>query len=210
MGKDFKPTLTQINTIGEELKFQREYHNFKEPNNKYTTQYGNGKTSRTISEVLEEYMNANCEDYGSIDEKNSRNGYGEVSTKENVISAIEKGKVRGKNRKDFTYETYYLRMYCLFKIYGFLEDYEILRLFYKYKIGEPKMEKSRKFIQKVREECFEQYKKNKLKSATFLYGNRAEMVDILYMRESEEKRHGVYYMVGDNQESILLRDRIKK
>ena len=53
-------------------------------------------------------------------------------------------------------------------------------------------------------------KKNKLKSATFLYGNREEMVDILYMRESEEKKHGVYYMVGVNQESILLRDTIKK
>ena len=68
-----------------------------------------------LEDVLLEYIDEN---FGNISEKGA--------SYDNLYS-IENNKSRKKN-VTYNPNTYYLRIYSLFKIYGFLDDYEIFRL----------------------------------------------------------------------------------
>ena len=120
--KKFNPKTKNISTIGEELRFQREYYCFK--NNESLPLKINStsvKEKKTIGDILFEYMKKNFED-------NS-----EMNTSYEILYAIENGKKKKKGEK-YNAGAYYLRMFCLFKIYNFLDDRTIIELLERYNI----------------------------------------------------------------------------
>lgn len=157
MKRTFNPKVTEINSIGDELRFQREYYNFKNPSEKLITRKAtstNHKTgelkSKFLGDVLQIFLDTNFE-YMKIPKKTDRENYGEYGTGEDLLYAIENNKLksnRNKKKEKYNPNAYYLRMYSLFKIYGFLDDYEILLTLRKYNI-KPRFEKSKIEIEKL-------------------------------------------------------------
>ena len=169
MRKEFKTKLIEIKNIGDELRFQREYYNFKQSPYKLTPRMYNGRKSKYLGEVLKEFME-NEFDYTKYMKHGVRNfnkNYGEYGANETMLYDIEHNKIRKSkeaNREKYNINSYYLRIYSLFKIYGFLDDYEIIMLLDKYKVN-PYFEQSEKEIRKIKEKCFLEYKENPIKSA---------------------------------------------
>lgn len=145
--------------IGNELKFQREFYN-KKHNIKLTKKNTYSSKSKPVSEELRIYLESQFE-YTKIDKKNNRENYGELGVSDEVILKIENGYSR-KSKENYNIDDYYLRIYSLFKIYGFLDDYAILMLLHSYNI-KPSFEKSRNEIMKIIENCRKQYEENTLK-----------------------------------------------
>lgn len=164
MERKFNTKLTEIKNIGDELRFQREYYSFKNSPYKLAKRTIKGENSIFVGDKLEEYLKNNFSTYKQKDKYNSRDNFGEYGTGENVIYGIENFKNKEKNRESepFYPERYYLRMYSLFKIYGFLDDYNILMLLNKYNIT-PDFEKSKIEVKKIIENCKKQYEDNPLK-----------------------------------------------
>ena len=54
MRKEFKTKLIEIKNIGDELRFQREYYNFKQSPYKLTPRMYNGRKSKYLGEVLKQ------------------------------------------------------------------------------------------------------------------------------------------------------------
>ena len=101
MKKEFRPTITEIKTIGNELQFQREYHNYKYPNNKYIKRYS--KRSTFVGDLLTNYMKENFSTYKTKDDFKYRSTYGEIGANEDVIYEIEKEKHRKKGSRSILY-----------------------------------------------------------------------------------------------------------
>lgn len=164
MERKFNTRLTEIKNIGDELRFQREYYNFKNSPYKFIRRTHIGEKSTFVGDKLKEYLENNFATYKEKDKYNSRDNFGEYGTGENVIYGIENLENKEKNGESdpFYPERYYLRMYSLLKIYGFLDDYNILMLLKKYNIA-PDFEKSKIEVKKIIESCKKQYEDNPLK-----------------------------------------------
>lgn len=123
--KEFKPRIKEVNSLGEELRFQREYYCFK--NNvslplKIDSTDKEKDEQKSLQDVLYDFMKENIGD-------NS-----ELATSYDVLYAIENGKSKKKGEK-YNPNTYFLRIFCLLKIYGFLDSLRILELLIdKYKL----------------------------------------------------------------------------
>ena len=130
--KEFKPRIKEVNSLGKELRFQREYYCFK--NNvslplKIDSTDKEKDEQKSLQDVLYDFMKENIGD-------NS-----ELATSYDVLYAIENGKSKKKSEK-YNPDTYFLRIFCFFKIYGFLDSLRILELLIdKYEL-EPKYESS--------------------------------------------------------------------
>ncbi len=143
MNKPFNPKTKKVTTIGEELRFQREYYCYK---NNVSLPLKIDSTDKTrderesLQDVLYDFMDRNFDN-------NS-----EYATSYDVLYAIENGKSKKKN-DPYNPNSYFLRMFCLFKIYGFLDDITILELLKdKYEL-EPSFESSKKIITNLEEGC---------------------------------------------------------
>lgn len=151
MNKKFNSKVKEINNIGDELRFQREYYNFKNPSKKLIPRIATRNTeSEFLGDVLRNFLDNNFE-YMKIPKKTDRENYGEYGTGEDILYAIEHNKLksnREKKNEKYNPNAYYLRMYSLFKIYGFLDDFEIICLLNKYNI-KPRFEKTKIEIQKI-------------------------------------------------------------
>lgn len=149
--KEFKPRITNINHIGDELRFQRYYYCYK--NNKdirlKSESLENSSKFEKLEDVLLEYIDEN---FGNISEKGA--------SYDNLYS-IENNKSRKKN-VTYNPNTYYLRIYSLFKIYGFLDDYEIFRLLEQYNI-KPNFKDSKLIASGLIGNCEEEYQFNNRK-----------------------------------------------
>lgn len=143
MNKPFNPKTKKVTTIGEELRFQREYYCYK--NNvslplKIDSTDKNRDERESLQDVLYNFMDRNFDN-------NS-----EYATSYDVLYAIENGKSKKKN-DPYNPNSYFLRMFCLFKIYGFLDNMTILEILKdKYKL-EPSFESSKKIIIDLEEGC---------------------------------------------------------
>lgn len=143
MNKPFKPKTKKVTTIGEELRFQREYYCYK--NNvslplKIDSRDKTRDERESLQDVLYDFMDRNFDN-------NS-----EYATSYDVLYAIENGKSKKKN-DPYNPNSYFLRMFCLFKIYGFLDNMTILEILKdKYKL-EPSFESSKKIITNLEEGC---------------------------------------------------------
>ncbi len=142
MNKPFNPRTKKVTTIGEELRFQREYYCYK--NNvslplKVDSTDKKRDERESLQNVLDNYMNDRFEN-------NS-----EYATSYEILYAIENG--RSKKKIDpYNPNSYFLRMFCLFKIYGFLDDITILELLKdRYKL-EPSFETSKIILDKIEQE----------------------------------------------------------
>lgn len=157
MKRTFNPKITEINNIGDELRFQREYYNFKHSSKKLIPRVAtrvNAETgefkSKFLGDVLQDFLDTHFE-YMKTPKKTDRENYGEYGTGEDLLYAIEHNKLKsGRDKKKEMYNpnAYYLRMYSLFKIYGFLDDFEIILLLNKYNI-KPRFDKTKIEIQKI-------------------------------------------------------------
>lgn len=143
MNKPFNPKTKKVTTIGEELRFQREYYCYK---NNVSLPLKIDSTDKTrderesLQDVLYDFMDRNFDN-------NS-----EYATSYDVLYAIENGKSKKKN-DPYNPNSYFLRMFCLFKIYGFLDNMTILEILKdKYKL-EPSFESSKKIIINLEEGC---------------------------------------------------------
>lgn len=136
MNNQFNPRTKKISSIGDELRFQREYYCFK--NNislplKIDSTDKNRDERECLQDVLYNFIYRNC------------GNTSELATSYDVLYAIENGKSKKKNEK-YNPNSYFLRMFCLLKIYGFLDSMTILELLKnKYKL-EPSFESSKKII----------------------------------------------------------------
>lgn len=136
MKNQFNPKTKKISSIGEELRFQREYYCYK--NNislplKIDSTDKNRDERKCLQDVLYDFIYRNC------------GNNSELATSYDVLYAIENGKSKKKSEK-YNPNSYFLRMFCLFKIYGFLDSMTILELLKnKYKL-EPSFESSKKII----------------------------------------------------------------
>lgn len=136
MKNQFNPRTKKISSIGEELRFQREYYCYK--NNislplKIDSTDKNRDERKCLQDVLYDFIYRNC------------GNNSELATSYDVLYAIENGKSKKKSEK-YNPNSYFLRMFCLFKIYGFLDSMTILELLKnKYKL-EPSFESSKKII----------------------------------------------------------------
>lgn len=143
MNKPFNPKTKKVTTIGEELRFQREYYCYK--NNvslplKIDSRDKTRDERESLQDVLYDFMDRNFDN-------NS-----EYATSYDVLYAIENGKSKKKN-DPYNPNSYFLRMFCLFKIYGFLDNMTILEILKdKYKL-EPSFESSKKIIINLEEGC---------------------------------------------------------
>lgn len=165
MNKKFNPKVTEINNIGDELRFQREYYNFKNPSKKLIIRKTIGVNEKTgehksefLGDVLQNFLDNNFE-YMKIPKKTDRENYGEYGTGEDILYAIEHNKLKSnkeKNNEKYNSNAYYLRMYSLFKIYGFCDDEQILYLLEKYNI-KPRFEKTRIEVDKIKENIKSQF-----------------------------------------------------
>lgn len=165
MKKIFNTKLTEIKNIGDELRFQREYFNFKNSTEKLTPKIYKGRKSIYLGDKLKEFLNEKFE-YIQNKEYFDENK-GEYGANETMLYDIEHNKIRASKEKEcgkYNIDSYYLRIYSLFKIYGFLDDYEIIMLLYKYGIN-PKFKQSKIEIDKIKRRCFNEYKKNPKKGA---------------------------------------------
>lgn len=165
MERKFNTKLVTIKSIGDELRFQREYYNFKNSSKKYTPKIYKGRKSIYLGEALKEFLNNNFE--YMQDEKYDDENKGEYGANETMLYDIEHNRIRASKEKDcgkYNIDSYYLRIYSLFKIYGFLDDYEIIMLLDKYNIT-PKFKQSETEIKKIKEKCFSDYKENSKKRA---------------------------------------------
>ena len=123
MDKQFQPRIKNISSIGNELKFQREYYCFK--NNISLPLKVNDSKKIEIKQTLQDVL------YDFMQEHLGNNS--ELATSYEVLYAIENGKSKKKNEK-YNINNYYLRMFCLFKIYGFLDSQTIMELLESYSI----------------------------------------------------------------------------
>lgn len=164
MERKFNTKLEKIESIGNELRFQRDYYNFKNPNNKLIIRADTSKRSLFLGTVLQEFLTNNFE-YMNFQKQTNRENYGEYGTGEDILYAIEHGKLktpRQKRNEIYNPNAYYLRMYSLFKIYGFLDDYNIVMLLHKYQIT-PRFEKTKNELMKIKENCKREYENNPFK-----------------------------------------------
>lgn len=142
MKNQFNPRTKKISSIGEELRFQREYYCYK--NNislplKIDSTDKNRDERKCLQDVLYDFIYRNC------------GNNSELATSYDVLYAIENGKSKKKS-DPYNPNSYFLRMYSLFKIYGFLDDMTILEILKdKYKL-EPSFESSKKIIRTIEEE----------------------------------------------------------
>ena len=180
--KDFNPTRTEILYIGDELLFQREYYNsiHKE------------EFELTDSITNLDYRNI-CEELGHILYEKG------IITKEelspDVIKKIEESnytvyKDRAKSNAVIEPSVHYFHIFYMFRLYGFLDDYDIFTLLKKYKILEgleylkydgeftvipKKKEKLLKIIEKYKNECkYEYYTSSRKK--VFDFNNKCFIV----------------------------------
>lgn len=176
MKKKFNPKVTEINNIGDELRFQREYYNYKNSSKKLIPRIATRDTkSEFLGDVLQNFLDENFE-YMKIPKKTARENYGEYGTGEDILYAIEHNRLksnREKRNEKYNPNAYYLRMYSLFKVYGFLDDYEILTLLDKYNI-EPRFEKTQKEKKRIEELIQNDYRYSPKKS---LFSLRYYMLD---------------------------------
>lgn len=118
MKKEFKPRTKKVTTIGEELRFQREYYCYKNnvslPLRINSTVKENDERD-SLQDILYKYI---LKEYGN----NS-----ELATSYDVLYAIENGKCKKKN-EIYNANAYFLRMFCLLKMYNFLDGYSIMEL----------------------------------------------------------------------------------
>lgn len=139
MNRTFNPKTKKITSIGEELRFQREYYCYK--NNislplKIDSSDSKRDNRESLQDILYNYM------YDRLDNNS------ESATSYDVLYAIENGKSK-KKTAPYNPNTYFLRMFCLFKIYRFLDDMTILELMKdKYKL-EPSFESSKNIINSI-------------------------------------------------------------
>jgi len=136
MTKPFNPKTKKVTTIGEELRFQREYYCYK--NNvslplKIDSTIKENDERESLQDILYNFMDRNFDN-------NS-----EYATSYDILYAIENG--RSKKKSDpYNPNSYFLRMFCLFKIYGFLDSMTILELLKdRYKL-QPSFESSKNII----------------------------------------------------------------
>ena len=118
MKKEFKPSIKKVIHIGDELRFQREYYCYK--NNvrlplKVLSSQKENDNRKCLQDVLYDFMKENIE----FDT--------EFGTSYDVLYAIENGKSKKKG-ESYNPNTHFLRIYCLFKIYNFLDSLRILEL----------------------------------------------------------------------------------
>lgn len=149
--KEFNPRITNIKHIGDELRFQRYYYCYK--NNRdirlKSETLENSSPFEKLENVLLKYINEN---FGDI----SENG----ASYDNLYS-IENNRSRKKN-SSYNPNIYYLRMYSLFKIYGFLDDYEICNLLEENNI-EPNFKDSKLIARDIIRNSEEEYQYNNRK-----------------------------------------------
>ncbi len=145
MNNQFNPRTKKISSIGDELRFQREYYCFK--NNislplKIDSTDKNSDERECLQDVLYDFIYRNC------------GNTSELATSYDVLYAIENGKSKKKNEK-YNPNSYFLRMFCLLKIYGFLDSITILELLKdKYKLT-PNFDSSKKIVKEIEEKCFQ-------------------------------------------------------
>ena len=142
MNKIFNPSIKKINNLGQELRFQREYYCYKNNTSlplkiNSTDKFKDEKKS--LQNILYEYM----------DKRFITNS--EYATSYEILYAIENGKSKKKN-EIYNPNAYFLRMCCLFKIYGFLDNMTILELLENtYKL-EPSFESSQRIVKDIKED----------------------------------------------------------
>lgn len=169
MRREFKTKLTEIKNIGDELRFQREYYNFKNSPYKLTPRMCNGRKSKYLGDALKEFMKNRFDYIKYIEDgiQNSNKNQGEYGGNETMLYDIERNRIRKSketNWEKYHVNLYYLRIYCLFKIYSFLDDYEIIMLLNKYNV-KPYFEQSEEEIKRIKKECYIEYKENPEKGA---------------------------------------------
>lgn len=186
-------TVKEVNSISDELRFQREYYNFKCEDKKdelkisYSLKENNGKVLGDEIALLIEDITGN-----EIERDKKTNIPKNLS--ESVFKNIEKPKIsnnkykRLDNKEVRGLNTYYLIMYYMFKLYGFLEDYDIFELLNKYGI-EPKTDEMKEQAEILKTKCNEKYK-NKRPFDLGYYNivfRREDVID--FCREYEETKY---------------------
>lgn len=144
--------------IGKELRIQRYYYN-KLNKIGYALDDTYSSKSKSLAEDLEDYL-VNHFEYMFQETFKPRENKGERSKDPAILSYLENN--TSKSKKECNYNSYYLRIYCIFKLYGFLDDFEIFRLLYKYKII-PKNDKSKIESNNIKFECAKEYKQKSIK-----------------------------------------------
>lgn len=208
MKKKFNPKVTEINNIGDELRFQREYYNFKHSSKKLIPRIATRDTkSEFLGDVLRDFLDNNFE-YMKTPKKTNRENYGEYGTGEDLLYAIEHNKLKSNRKKmNETYNpnAYYLRMYSLFKIYGFLDDFEIIFLLNRYNI-KPRFEKTKIEIKKIIDAYKNLIKIVRLKNMfdfkeeCSISINSMELMN--FFREDSKKDEPLLEYINDDKEKI--------
>ena len=145
--------------ISDELVFQRKYYNSKNPNKKITLDRNHGNYNNDLCEMVgKQYTELTGEPL-----ERTKSNYPKGFSFE-VLDNIEKNNLvkdryNQKKKEVQTLDNYYLIMFCMFKVYGFLDDYDIFMLLKKYGIR-PKNEIMKKKVYKIKEKCIKNYKNN--------------------------------------------------
>lgn len=207
MNKLFNPKTKKVTNIGEELRFQREYYCYK--NNvslplKIDSKDKNRDERESLQDILYNYMNDRFEN-------NS-----EYATSYSILYAIENGRSKKKS-ETYNPNSYFLRMFCLLKIYGFLDSITILELLKdKYKL-EPSFESSKNIIKDLEknytlEKLILNREKGKAIKINISYGRvmfskdtalkfanneLKDEIDKLYNKVLEEEQYSYHYKNGN-------------
>lgn len=157
---EFKPTISEINRIGDELKFQREYYNSTHTMKLELDDRNAIGNYELLGVKLAEYLFKN-----KIIEKEKIDG---ISPE--VLKIIENSNYTiytGKKDKKTVYDpsTHYFEIFYMFKIYGYLDDFDIFKLLEKYNVLSEveKMKQEKNILSEKKEillQQIEEYKQN--------------------------------------------------
>ena len=160
----------KIQYIGDELRFQRLYYNCTHDKQIELGDCNAKGNYRVLGVEVAEYMYKN-----KIVRKENNNGISDkvLKTIEGNNYIIYDDTCKNNNSSVQDPSTHYFEIYCMFKIYGYLDDYDIFKLFEKYNVlGEiellrkdngllpAKKEVLLKKIEKYKKSCNLEYKEN--------------------------------------------------
>lgn len=158
----------EIKTISDELVFQRDYYDEKYPDTKFTFD----KNYRNFDTDLCERVGAKYTELTGIKLARTKTDYPKGFSFEVLYNIEQNNLVKDKkglyeenhpHNKVQTLDNYYLIMFCMFKVYGFLDDYDTFKILEKYDI-KPKNEIMFKKVEKLREKCLDDYQTHNSKS----------------------------------------------
>lgn len=146
--------IENINYIGTELKFEREYYNYIHNTNLRIDMHNS--TESAINHYIKFELD---EEYENLFDTNF--SLEVINTIEDNDYTIFKEKGENISKKTvYSPDTHYFKIFIMLKFYGFLNDYNIFKLLEKYNIN-PKNEEMKKEVEIIKQKCKIEYEENK-------------------------------------------------